>query len=95
MRGSIPRMNYYRRNYMLDKIKIYCSALTNVVYIGRVNKNETETLEKEDRTDEVLEAARDHLYNSLKDGETKTGYQWTRKDGKVVKLMIEVCEEKS
>ena len=79
---------------MLDKIKIYCSALTNVIYIGRVNKNETETLEKEDRTDEVLEAVRDHLYQNLKDGETKTGYSWKRKDGKIVKLMLEVCEEK-
>lgn len=78
---------------MLNNIRCQTSDLTNTIYIGRVNKKEDNWLEKEDRTDEVLEAVRNHLCQNLKDGETKTGYSWKRKDGKIVKLMLEVCEE--
>lgn len=80
---------------MLNNIRCQTSDLTNTIYIGRVNKKEDNWLEKEDRTDEVLEAVRNHLYQNLKDGETKTCYSWKRKDGKIVKLMLEVCDEEA
>ncbi len=78
---------------MLNNIKCQTSNLTNTIYIGRTNKNGTEWIEKEDKTDEVLWAVRDYLFNLLQDGETKTGYKWKRKDGRIVKLILEVCDE--
>lgn len=76
---------------MLEKIKCQTSELTNTIYIGRVNKDETMFLEKEDRTDEVLKAVRDHLIGMIQDGNS-AGYEWTRKDGKIVRLSVEIQE---
>lgn len=49
---------------------------------------------KSDVTDEAICAVRDHLYSEfIKAGNTQGGYKWTRKDGKIVKLLV-VVEEK-
>lgn len=79
---------------MLDKIKCETSVLTNTIYIGEVNKDETEFLEKEDRTDEVLCAVRDYMVGEfiIKDKNTG-GFKWTRKDGKIVTLKISVTDK--
>jgi len=66
--------------------------LTHTIYIGRVNKDETIFLEKEDRTSEVIEATRDHLVGEIKNGEKFSGYEWNRKDGKIVRLQVEILE---
>ena len=77
---------------MLSNIKCQTSELTNTIYIGRVNKAEDQFLEKEDRTDEVIEAVRDHLVGEIKGGENSAGYKWKRKDGKTVRLTVEILE---
>lgn len=49
---------------------------------------------KSDVTDEAICAVRDCLYTEfIKGGKTQGGYEWTRKDGKIVKLLV-VVEEK-
>ena len=49
---------------------------------------------KSDVTDEALVAVRDYLYDQfIKNGKTQGGYEWTRKDGKIVSLLV-VVEDK-
>lgn len=58
------------------------------IYAGTISKPGM-WRNKSEVTDEALEAVRDYLAdNFLKDGKTQGGYEWTRKDGKVVKLMV-------
>ena len=79
---------------MLENIVIECSPLTNTLRVGRVNKNRTKFLEWAEREDEILCAVRDFLYNKLVDNGINTfGYEWTRKDGKVVELRLTIKEE--
>jgi hypothetical protein len=63
------------------------------IYAG-VLKNENEWKDKTQCTDQALEAVRDYLYDEfIKDGETSGGYEWKRKDGKVVELRVTVKEK--
>lgn len=81
---------------MLENIIIDCSPLTGTLRIGRVGKARTHLLEWEDREDEILCAVRDFLYDkAVKAKSDHFGYEWTRKDGKVVELrvMIKAGEE--
>lgn len=67
-----------------------CGAFS--IYAGTISKPGM-WKSKSEVTDEALEAVRDYLSNEfLKDGKTQGGYEWNRKDGKVVKLMV-VLEE--
>lgn len=76
---------------MLENIVIDCSPLTNTLRVGRVGKARTHLLEWEDREDEILCAVRDFLYNLAEEHNSNTfGYEWTRKDGKVVELRVTV-----
>lgn len=48
---------------------------------------------KSDVTDEAICAVRDHMMDSClneKDGKTEGGYEWKRKDGKKVVLLVKV-----
>ena len=78
---------------MLDNIVIDCSALTNTLRVGRVSKKRDHLLEWEEREDEILCAVRDFLYQKAIENDAETfGYEWTRKDGKVVELRVTVKE---
>lgn len=74
----------------IEKIKIGVSGLTNIIYIGRVNKSETLWLDKRDATDEALCAVRDHLVGIIEPGNNTAGYEWDWKDGKVVELRVTI-----
>ena len=61
------------------------------IYAGTVKKNGMEWLNKSQVTDEAIEAVRDWLYGKfIKDGKTEGGYQWKRKDGRTVSLIVKV-----
>lgn len=50
---------------------------------------------KSDVTYEAINAVRDYMLDNCikeKEGKTECGYEWTRKDGKTVALMIKVVE---
>jgi hypothetical protein len=79
---------------MLENIVIDVSPLTNTLRIGRVGKARTHLLEWEDRGNEMLCAVRDYLSNLAEQHNSNTfGYEWTRKDGKVVELRVTVKDE--
>lgn len=47
-------------------------------------------------TDEAICAVRDHMMDSClkeKEGKTEGGYEWTRKDGKKVLLLVKVVDD--
>lgn len=51
---------------------------------------------KSDVTDEAICAVRDHMVREcLKESEGKTegGYEWQRKDGKIVQLLVKVVDK--
>lgn len=78
---------------MLDNIVIDCSPLTNTLRIGRVGKERTRLLEWEEREDEILCAVRDFLCEKAKQNSSADfGYEWTRKDGKIVELRVLIKE---
>ena len=61
------------------------------IYAGRLNKNKTMWLDgKCDVTDEAICSVRDYLVDRIEDGQNTFGYQWDRKDGKIVTLKVEV-----
>lgn len=73
----------------LDNIMVDCSPLTGTLRIGRLGKAKTHLLEWEDREDEILCAVRDFLCEKAKrNGSADFGYEWDRKDGKVVELRV-------
>lgn len=50
---------------------------------------------KSDVTDEAINAVRDHMIDDClneKEGKTQGGYEWTRKDGKKVLLLVKVVD---
>lgn len=76
---------------MLENIVIDCSPLTDTLRIGRVNKNRDRLLEWEAREDEILCAVRNFLFaKAQKENSNTYGYEWDRKDGKIVELRITV-----
>ena len=78
---------------MLENIIIDCSPITGTLRIGRTNKAQTHLLEWEEREDEILCATRDFLCEKAVRNKSNTfGYEWTRKDGKVVELRVTVKE---
>lgn len=67
------------------------------IYAGKTNKAGTEWIDKSDCTDEALEAVRDHIILQELGGvnppkKNRGGYEWKLKDGKIVKLIVEVME---
>lgn len=70
------------------------------IYAGTVNKPKkdgTQTWrEKNDVTDEVLCAARDYLVMKAQENKKNAwGYEWDRKDGKVVELIVKIRDKES
>lgn len=76
---------------MLENIVIDCSPITGTLRIGRVGKARTHLLEWEEREDEILCAVRDFLCEKAKRNNSNDfGYEWTRKDGKIVELRVAI-----
>lgn len=76
---------------MLENIVVDCSPITNTLRIGRLGKARTHLLEWEDREDEILCAVRDFLCGLCNKHKANTfGYEWTRKDGKIVELRVTI-----
>ena len=67
------------------------------IYAGTLNKKKTMWQSKTECTDEAINAVRDYMVDELLGGlhsgniEQK-GYKWKLKDGRVVKLLIEITE---
>lgn len=75
--------------------KYHVSAGLCGIYAGTL-KNEREWKDKSNCTDEALEAVRDYLCDEfIKDGNISGGYEWKRKDGKVVELRVTLKENES
>ena len=73
--------------------KYHVSAGIAGIYAGKTNKNGTEWLDKADVTDEALRAVRDYLVDKLQtNNKTEGGYEWKRKDGKIVELVVKIRE---
>lgn len=67
------------------------------IYVG-ILKNKEEWKDKSDCTDEAIEAVRDYLVQECLGGldcskDTKGGYSWKLKDGRIVKLIVAIEEE--
>lgn len=61
------------------------------IYAGKTNKDNTEWLGKSEVTDEALCAVRDYLYDqAINENKTTCGYEWDRKDGKIVELIVRI-----
>ena len=73
-----------------------CGAFA--IYAGTLNKNKTIWQNKTECTNEAINAVRDYMVGELLGGfdcekTNKSGYEWTLKDGKIVRLMIEIGGE--
>lgn len=65
------------------------------IYAGTVKKNGYEWQNKTECTDEAINAVRDYMVEECLGGmsckkDTKGGYSWKLKDGRTVKLMVEI-----
>lgn len=83
---------------MADK-KYHVSCGAFGIYAGTVKANGEEWKDKSDCTDEAIEAVRDYLVQECLGGldckvSDKGGYYWKLKDGRTVKLIIAIEEEK-
>ena len=73
--------------------KYHVSAGAFGIYAGRINKKGDKWIEKSEVTDEALCAVRDYLYDqAIVEGKAVWGYEWDRKDGKVVELIVKIRE---
>lgn len=68
--------------------------ISGEIYAGTLSKDKTKWKDRTIVTDEAICAVRDHLVNKLTVENLKQyGYEWTRKDGKKVTLMISIVED--
>ena len=64
------------------------------IYAGTLKKNGKEWQNKTECTDEALCAVRDWLYGEAEQHHRSVwGYEWKRKDGKVVELLVKIREQ--
>ena len=65
------------------------------IYAGTLNKAKTMWQNKTECTDEAINAVRDYMVGELIGGlqctkAKQSGYEWTLKDGRIVKLLVEI-----
>ena len=65
------------------------------IYAGTLNKAKTMWQNKTECTDEAIDAVRDYMVGELLGGlqcakAKRSGYEWTLKDGRIVKLLVEI-----
>lgn len=68
------------------------------IYAGTLNKAKTMWKNKTECTDEAINAVRDYMVDELLGGlhsgnTEQKGYKWKLKDGRTVKLLIEITED--
>ncbi len=68
------------------------------IYAGTLNKAKTMWQNKTECTDEAINAVRDYMVGELLGGlqctkAKQSGYEWTLKDGRIVKLLVEIIED--
>ena len=74
---------------MLKNIVVDCSPLSNSLRICRLGKSGMNILEQANREDEIICAVRDFLVTLAERSDSNTfGYEWIRKDGKIVELRV-------
>lgn len=78
--------------FPIERIGVHTSDLTGEIYVGRINSKGNKWLEKRKATDEVVEAVRDSFVLHMAQTGTQYGYEWTRVDGKIVRLICSVLE---
>lgn len=71
-----------------------CGNLGSAIYAGTLNKKKDMWLHKSDVTAEAIEAVRDYFLLTMGDGSKQTGYEWERKDGAIVQLVLKIKEPK-
>ena len=78
--------------YMIDRIKLGVSDITNTIYIGRVNSKGDQWLEKRDYTDEAVAVVRDYLLEEARrNHQSEFGFEWTKIDGSgTVELTVKI-----
>ena len=74
-----------------------CGAFA--IYAGTLNKAKTMWQNKTECTDEAINSVRDYMVQELLGGidckkTNHSGYEWVLKDGRIVKLIIQIDEEK-
>ena len=62
------------------------------IYAGTLNKKGDRWVNKSDVTDEAVRAVAEHMYHELRDDNKCIWYMFTLKDGKKLRLMLEVDE---
>lgn len=63
------------------------------IYCGKLNKDGTKWTSKTECTDEAIEAVRDYLkLEADSQRSNEYGFEWTTKDGKKVRLLLEVTD---
>ena len=63
------------------------------IYCGKINKSGTEWTSKTECTDEAVEAVRDYFkLQADSQRSNEYGFEWTTKDGKKVRLLLEVTD---
>lgn len=68
--------------------------ISGEIYAGTLSKDKTKWKDRTIVTDEAICAVRDHLVNKLTVENLKQyGYEWTRKDGKKVTLIVSIEED--
>jgi len=78
--------------FPIERIGVHASDLTGEIYVGRINSKGDKWLEKREATEEVVEAVRDSFVLHMAEYQTQYGYEWTRVDGKIVRLICSVLE---
>ena len=74
---------------------IGCSPISGTIYAGTLNKNGNMWVNKSDATEEALASVRDHLEQKTnEEHKTTFGYEWTKKDGTVIQLLVKIVEQK-
>ena len=63
------------------------------IYAGTIKKNSEEWLNKSEVTDEAIQAVVMHMYWKIPKGEHDFAYGFKMRDGKYVRLKIEVADE--
>lgn len=78
----------------LQNLEIHASPMTNTIYAGKMNKNNTIwSDEREDVTEKVQGAISEWFANELIRGNTNANFGYYLKDGRAIKVTAEIIEE--
>ena len=72
---------------MMTRYSVRCGLAG--IYAG-ILKNANEWKTKTPVTEEAIDAARDWLFQNMKEGENINGYTWKMKDGREIQLILRI-----